>query len=209
MPPAAAWPTAAGSACRLWDATPLQASSAAWNWGELGSPSNSMCPLLSGSGNSGTPFLRMQAENAAGFSDREPSALGGSAPVVVVSVVSTCATPSADEPPQAEASSASAAAAVSNSVRSPARASRDRPSLAWLGRRDSIAMSSPSQIADRWSEPVVRPRRLHDGYRLRSGLVGLRPCARELDANREQRARFLSLKIRMRTTASGFVPRRR
>jgi hypothetical protein len=75
---------------------------AAWTAGErLSIPLNR--PLLSGSGKLGTPFSRIQAAYAAGLGSLEP--LCESAPLVVVLVVPTWATPSPEEPLQPAATS--------------------------------------------------------------------------------------------------------
>jgi hypothetical protein len=67
---------------------------------------------LSGSGKSGNPCERMQAEYATGSSELEP--VDVSVPVVVEE---TCATPAPDEPPQAEASRATPPMTTSARVR--------------------------------------------------------------------------------------------
>jgi hypothetical protein len=75
---------------------------AAWTAGErLSIPENR--PLRSGSGKLGTPFSRIQAAYAAGLGSLEP--LCESAPLVVVLVVPTWATPSPEEPLQPAATS--------------------------------------------------------------------------------------------------------
>src|SRR5262245_41233065 len=113
----------------------LQAFSADLNLGERASipfsdPTESLKPLPAGcgSGKFGTPFLRMQAENATraprfdSFVEPvEPE------PVVVACVEPTCATPSPDEPPQAEANRARTTIPARADAGRPVRISRDRP----------------------------------------------------------------------------------